>query len=85
MMKRCIAFLLVLASWSFVTLQAQELQAKINVNASRVGSQIDKKVFQTLQNALNTFLNNRKWTGRNLPAKRENRLQFPAEYSRSIH
>jgi hypothetical protein len=24
---------------------------------------VDKKVFQTLQNALNTFLNNRKWTG----------------------
>lgn len=43
-------------------LHAQELQAKISVNASRVGSQIDKKVFQTLQNALNIFLNNRKWT-----------------------
>jgi hypothetical protein len=44
-------------------LQAQELQAKITVNASRIGSQIDKKVFQTLQNGLNTFLNTRKWTG----------------------
>jgi hypothetical protein len=42
---------------------AQELQAKISVNAARVGSQVDKKVFQTLQNALNTFLNSRKWTG----------------------
>jgi len=41
---------------------AQELQAKISVNSSRVGSTVDKKVFQTLQNALNTFLNNRKWT-----------------------
>lgn len=42
---------------------AQELLARINVNASRVSSQTDKKVFQTLQAALNTFLNNRKWTG----------------------
>ena len=45
-----------------VPVSAQELQAKISVNASRVGSQVDKKVFQTLQGALNTFLNNRKWT-----------------------
>lgn len=45
-----------------VPVSAQELQAKISVNASKVGSQVDKKVFQTLQGALNTFLNNRKWT-----------------------
>jgi hypothetical protein len=43
-------------------LHAQELQAKITVNATRISSQIDKKVFQTLQNALNNFLNTRKWT-----------------------
>lgn len=43
-------------------LHSQELQARITVNASRVGSQTDKKVFQTLQIALNNFLNARKWT-----------------------
>ncbi|MEO5683845.1 MAG: DUF4835 family protein [Chitinophagaceae bacterium] len=62
MFKRFITTLLVLATSLTIALHAQELQAKINVNASRVGSQVDKKVFQTLQNALNTFLNNRKWT-----------------------
>ena len=41
---------------------AQEIQARITVNSSRVGSQTDKKVFQTLQAALNTFVNSRKWT-----------------------
>jgi len=41
---------------------AQELQARVSVNASQVGSQIDKKIFQSLQSSLNTFLNNRKWT-----------------------
>lgn len=41
---------------------AQELQARISINTSRVSSQTDKKIFQTLQNSLNTFLNNRKWT-----------------------
>ncbi|HUR12816.1 MAG TPA: DUF4835 family protein [Flavitalea sp.] len=45
---------------------AQELQAKITVNSTRVGSQVDKKVFQTLQSALTTFLSNRKWTTENV-------------------
>jgi hypothetical protein len=52
----CLFFLVVL------TAAAQELQARITVNASQVGSQTDKKIFQSLQAALNTFLNNRKWT-----------------------
>lgn len=41
---------------------AQELNAKVTVNSSRVGTAVNKNVFQTLQTALNTFLNNRKWT-----------------------
>ncbi|MEO6731618.1 MAG: DUF4835 family protein [Ferruginibacter sp.] len=41
---------------------AQELNAKVTVNSSRVGNTVNKNVFQTLQTALNTFLNNRKWT-----------------------
>ncbi len=42
--------------------QAQELLARVTINASQISSQVDKKVFQTLQTALTTFLNNRKWT-----------------------
>jgi hypothetical protein len=41
---------------------AQELQARVSINSSAVGSTVDRKVFQTLQGALHTFLNNRKWT-----------------------
>ena len=41
---------------------AQELQAKLTIISSKVGSQVDKKIFQTLQAALTNFLNNRKWT-----------------------
>ena len=44
---------------------AQELNARVTINSSRVGNTINKNVFQTLQNALNTFLNNRKWTSDN--------------------
>ncbi|MBA4168584.1 MAG: DUF4835 family protein [Chitinophagaceae bacterium] len=41
---------------------AQELLAHVSINASQVSSQVDKKVFATLQTALSSFLNNRKWT-----------------------
>src|SRR3712207_6477071 len=42
---------------------AQELQARFTVVANQISSKVDKKVFQTLQNAMSNFLNNRKWTG----------------------
>ncbi len=41
---------------------AQELNARVTVNSARVGTTVNKSTFLTLQNALNTFLNNRKWT-----------------------
>ncbi len=41
---------------------AQELQARLSVIASKVSTQIDKKIFVTMQNQLTNFLNNRKWT-----------------------
>lgn len=44
-------------------LKAQELNAKVTVVANRVGNTVNRSTFQTLQTALNNFLNNRKWTG----------------------
>jgi Domain of unknown function (DUF4835) len=43
----------------------QELNARVTVNSSRVGTTVNKSVFQTLQNAVTTFLNTRKWTSDN--------------------
>jgi Domain of unknown function (DUF4835) len=45
--------------------QAQELQAGISILSNRISSQIDHKIFQTLQGALYDFLNNRKWSNEN--------------------
>lgn len=56
-----IVFVLVLAC-SLQLLNAQELQAKFTVNAAKVSTKVDKKVFQTLQNGINNLLNTRKWT-----------------------
>ena len=44
---------------STAVLQAQELNARVTVNSSRVNNTVNKRTFQTLQNALNTFVNNR--------------------------
>ena len=46
---------------TFVT-NAQELNARVTVVADRVGTSVNKNVFLTLQKALNTFLNTKKWT-----------------------
>jgi hypothetical protein len=45
-----------------LSVHAQELQAKVSVIASRVGTTVDKKVFTTLQTQLTNMLNSRKWT-----------------------
>jgi hypothetical protein len=42
--------------------RAQELNARVTVSATQIGNNVNKSAFQTLQNALNTFLNSRKWT-----------------------
>jgi hypothetical protein len=41
---------------------AQELKAKVSVVTTRVANNVNKNAFQTLQTALNNFLNNRKWS-----------------------
>lgn len=41
---------------------AQEIQARLSVIASKVSTQIDRKIFNTLQTGLTNFLNARKWT-----------------------
>lgn len=42
--------------------KAQELNARVTVNSSRIGTTVNKNAFQTLQTALTTFLNTRKWS-----------------------
>jgi hypothetical protein len=42
--------------------EAQELQARLTVMTSKISTQVNKNVFQTLQTSLTNFLNNRKWT-----------------------
>jgi len=57
--------LLLLCMLTVASAHSQELNAKVSVNSSRVNNTVNKNVFQTLQNALTNFLNNRKWTADN--------------------
>src|SRR5690349_25087512 len=43
-------------------IHGQEIQARLSVIVSKVSTQVDKKIFQTLQTALINFLNSRRWT-----------------------
>ena len=59
MMKRLVFLLtLMLAGYS---LQAQELQAKININSSQIQG-TDKSVFENLKQTLEQFMNEKQWT-----------------------
>ena len=50
-------------SFSVICVHAQEIQARLTVLTNKVSTQVDKKIFQTLQTTLVNFLNNRRWTG----------------------
>jgi Domain of unknown function (DUF4835) len=49
-------------AFSITSAKSQELQARFTVITSKVSTQVDKKVFTTLQGALTNFLNTRRWT-----------------------
>jgi hypothetical protein len=53
---------LLLALGLSVELSAQEFQARVSIIANKVSSQVDRKIFQTLQGGLTNFINTRKWT-----------------------
>jgi hypothetical protein len=73
-MKTTLSFLTVLVFAQ--VLQAQELQAKFTVLSNKVSTQVDKKVFQTMQTALTNFINNRKWTGDTYQAQEKIKCNF---------
>ncbi|MCX6206902.1 MAG: DUF4835 family protein [Bacteroidetes bacterium] len=61
MNKKNSLFVLVIIFCSLQS-RAQELNARVTVMSNKVGTSVDKKVFNTLQNQLTNFLNTRKWT-----------------------
>jgi len=60
MCRKALLFFVLISSTLFV--QGQEIQARLSIISSKVSTQVDKKIFQTLQTSLTNFINNRKWT-----------------------
>jgi hypothetical protein len=59
MLKRNLILLILCISFSAA--RSQELQARVTVITSKISSQVNKNIFQTLQASLNNLINNRKW------------------------
>ena len=57
--------LLIILAFAFKISAAQELKANVTVVSNQVGNNVNQNVFRTLQSALNTFINTRKWTSDN--------------------
>ncbi|MEJ7913883.1 MAG: DUF4835 family protein [Chitinophagaceae bacterium] len=73
-MKKC--FFILVFSLLLQGAQSQELQAKLTIQSGKISTQVDKKIFLTLQTALTTFLNNRKWTGDTYGASEKIKCNF---------
>ena len=56
--------------------KSQELQARLSIISGKISSQVDKKIFQTLQGALNDFLNNRRWSNDNFQTNEKIQCSF---------
>lgn len=74
-MRKLFSTLFFIILFSFAV-SAQELQARVSVIANQVSSQVDKKIFQTLQGALTNFINNRKWTNDNFQPNEKIQCNF---------
>ncbi|OYW20026.1 MAG: DUF4835 domain-containing protein [Sphingobacteriales bacterium 12-47-4] len=71
---RKIVFLLLLITT--LQVQSQEIKAKVTVLSNRISTQVDKKIFTTLQGALTNFINSRKWTTDNFQAQERIECSF---------
>jgi hypothetical protein len=56
--------------------QAQEIQSRLTVVTSRISTRVDKKIFQTLQNQLTNFINNRKWSNETVQVNEKIQCNF---------
>jgi len=73
-MHKCL--LILLFSLAIKNAKAQELKARVTVNATRIGNNVNRNVFLTLQTALNNFLNNKKWGPDNFQPKEKIECNF---------
>lgn len=65
-------FLLTLFFLSLSTVNSQELNCKVSINSNQITGS-DRQIFQTLEKAVNEFINNTKWTNKSF--KKQEKIQ----------
>ncbi len=68
----------------FSEIKAQDVQASISINASRVPTTIDHKIFRTLQTALSNFVNGRKWSNESFQPNEKINCNFYLNITQSL-
>ncbi len=76
--------LLLLAFLPVAVISAQEINAKVNVISSRISTQVDKRIFTTLQNQLSNLVTNRKWTEDNFKPNEKIEVNFVLNLDREL-
>jgi Domain of unknown function (DUF4835) len=76
-----IALLVVSASWH---VQAQEISGKVTIITTRINTQVDKRIFTTLQTQLTNLINNRKWTEDNFKQNERIEVNFVLNLDRQV-
>ncbi|MCU0334222.1 MAG: DUF4835 family protein [Chitinophagaceae bacterium] len=76
--------LMVATVWAPLMVQAQEINAKVVVISNRISTQVDKRIFTTLQTQLQNLINNRKWTDDNFKIQERIECNFILNLDRQV-
>lgn len=82
-MRKLICFT-VLAFSLVAMASAQEFNAKVTVLSNRISTQVDRRIFNTLQNQLTNLINNRKWTEQNFKINERIDVNFILNLDRQV-
>lgn len=83
-MKKYFLFLGYLMLLMNMLAHSQEIFCKVNVISTRVSTQVDKRIFTTLQNQLANLINNKKWTEHNFKVNERVEVNFIINIDRQV-
>ncbi len=69
-------YILLIYIFTYSSISAQELNARVRVVDNQIPSTVDRKIFRTLETSLTNFLNNRKWGNDNFKPNEKINCQF---------
>lgn len=69
-------YILMVCIFTYASVSAQELNARVRVIDNQIPSTVDRKIFRTLETSLTNFLNNRKWGNDNFKPNEKINCQF---------